>query len=138
MNVIDQAKRVLESLSPGEWAISGGAAWILVVDFIIGSEITQDYFTGVSLIVAPLALALLAAVFMRYSGEQSASNSLYPSTANAAGVGIIVFAALDLLNGLVNEFSSSGEFYEITLYIAAAAILVGMMQTRQGQVVTDL
>lgn len=132
MNELDQAKRALNHLSSGEWAIFGGAAWILVVDFIIGNRITQDYFSSVSLIVAPLALGVLAALFVKHGGQQSPSNSLYPSTLNAASVGIVVFAALDLLNGIVNEFSSSGEFYEITLYIAAATILAGMMMMRQS------
>lgn len=132
MSAADQIKRVFDNLSQGEWAVSIGAAWILIVDFVIGNRITQDYFVSVTLIVAPLSLALLVAVFVKHGGNHSPANSLYPSTVNAAGIGIVVFSALDLLNGLANEFSSSGEFYEITLYVASAAILLGLVQMRQS------
>lgn len=133
MDVNEQTQRIVKALAPGEWLAGAGAAWILVVDFVIGNRISEDYFATVLIIVAPLSLALLAAVVVKHGGNESVWNSLYPATLNAAGVGIIVFAALDLLNGLVNEFSSSGEFYEITLYIAAAAVLVGMVQLSRSQ-----
>ena len=131
MDANEQAQRILNGLTPGEWLVAAGAAWILVVDYLIGVTITEDYWSGILLIAAPLSLALLAAVLVKHSGNESAWNHLYPATVNAAGVGIVVFVVLDLLNGIANDFSSSGEFYEITLYIAAAVILGGMIQMRQ-------
>lgn len=42
-----------------------------------------------------------------------------------------MLAVLDLLNGLFNQFGSSGRFYEITFYLAAAAIGAGAWMVRQ-------
>ena len=112
--------------------ISIGAAWILIVDFFIGNRIQEEYFATVILVAAPLSLAILLAVWAQAANNGSSWNSLYPGSVMAAGIGIVVFTVMDLINGIANEFSQSGEFYEITLYIAAAVILFGMVQIRQS------
>lgn len=121
---------LIAKISVGEWILCAGAAWILLVDFTVGNRLQEEYFASVLLIVAPLSLFTLMAVYANASGS-SPFNGLYPGTVNAAGIGIVVFAALDLLNGLANEFSDSGEFYEITFYLAAVAVLGGLIQMRQ-------
>jgi len=125
------SNEVFNNLSTAEWIISAGAAWILVVVYLIGNRIQYEYFASVLVLVAPLSLAVLLAVFVRNGGNESAWNKLYPGTVNLAGVVIVAFVALDLLNGLANDFSDSGEFYEITLYIAAAVMAGGLFQLRQ-------
>ena len=125
-----QPGEVLNNLTPAEWIITAGAAWILFVDFFIGNRIQEEYFATVLIVAAPLSLVLLLAVIVR-NGAESAWNGLYPGTVNAAGIVIIVFTVMDLFNGLTNEFSQSGEFYEITFYIAVAVIAVGLFQLRQ-------
>ncbi len=126
-----QPGEVFNNLSTAEWMIAAGSAWILVVVYLIGNRIQYEYFASVQLIAAPLSLAVLLAVFVRNAGNESAWNKLYPGTVNLAGVVIVAFVAMDLLNGLANDFSESGEFYEITLYIAAAVMAVGLFQLRQ-------
>lgn len=125
------ASEVFNKLSTAEWIISAGAAWILVVVYFIGNRIQYEYFSSVQVIVAPLSLAVLLAIFVRHGGNESAWTKLYPGTVNLAGVVIVAFAVMDLFNGLANDFSESGEFYEITLYVAAAVIGGGLFQLRQ-------
>jgi len=122
---------VFKELSTAEWMISAGAAWILVVVFFIGNRIQYEYFASVQTIVAPLSLVVLLAIFGRHGGGESAWNKLYPGTVNLAGLVIVAFVVMDLFNGLANDFSDSGEFYEITLYVAAAVIGGGLFQLRQ-------
>lgn len=118
---------MLANLKPNEMLIAAGAAWILVVVYVLGDRLTEDYGAGVLLIVAPMAAALLFAVGAKHGGRESAWNSLYPASINALGSLIVLFLALDILNGLSDDFSSSGEFYEITMYVAGAAILGGVV-----------
>jgi hypothetical protein len=132
MNSENQMQDIFQRLTTGEWLVTAGAAWIFIVDYIIGNRITQDHFVSVQTIIAPLSLLVLLAVWVKHGGKESVWNTLYPATLNAAGVLIVVFVALDLLNGLANEFSSSGEFYEITLYIAGAVILGGLVSSAQS------
>jgi hypothetical protein len=122
---------LLNSLSPGEWAVSAGALWILVVNYLVGYTIQEEYGTWLTQFTAPLSIAILLAVFVKNNGKTSAWNGLYPGTVFAAGIGIVFFTAADLLNGLVNDFSQSGEFYEITAYLAAAAVAFGIWSIQQ-------
>ncbi len=131
-----QPGEVFNNLSTGEWIIAAGAAWILFVDFFIGNRIQEEYFATVLIVSAPVSLVMLMAVIVRNGGTESAWNGLYPGTVNAAGIVIITFTVMELFNGLTNEFSQSGEFYEITSYIAAVVIAVGLFQLRQ-QTTTD-
>ena len=63
--------------------------------------------------------------------DKGGLGSLYPWIAVTATWGIVVFAALDLLNGLVDEFV--GSFYETTLYLSAAAGGAGAYLHGQGK-----
>lgn len=121
---------LLNNLSPGEWAVSAGALWILVVDFLVGYTIQEEYGTWLTQFTAPLSLAILVAVVVKNSGKTSTWNGLYPGTVLLAGLGIVVFTAADLLNGLANDFSDSAEFYELTAYVAAGAVAFGMWSIR--------
>jgi hypothetical protein len=121
---------VLSNLSTAEMLIGGGAAWIFVVDYLIGSRIAWDY--GASTTASMLSLAILAAIWFYPRGGDAAWKSMYGTVLLVAGWGVVVLAGLDLVNGLINDnfSSSSGRFYEVTYYIAAAVIGMGAIQMR--------
>jgi phosphatidylglycerophosphate synthase len=81
--------------------------------------------------VSTLALPVLVAIFFSKRGGDAAWKSLYPTVAVDAGWGIVVLAVLDLVDGIVKNSSRSGEFYEITFYIASAIIAAGAYQLSQ-------
>ena len=110
--------------------MSGAAAWIFVVVFVIGNRLATDYSTSVAVIGALLSLIVLASTYAAKM-DKGGLGSLYPWIAVMATWGIVVFAALDLLNGLVDEFV--GSFYETTLYLAAAAGGAGAYLHGQGK-----
>lgn len=124
---------LMKKLSVAEWTIGGGAAWLLVVCFLFGNRIQSEYFATIGTIDALLSIGILLAIYAKHSGGESAWNGLYPGSLNAAGVALVTMTVFDLINGLANDFSQSGEFYEVTLYIAATAVASGLFLLRQEQ-----
>lgn len=124
---------MIGNLSTGEMLLGFGAAWLFFINYVIGNRLASDYGVSVLVTVSTLALAVLAAIFFSKRGGDAAWKSLYPTVAVAAGWGIVVLAVLDLVDGIVNNFSRSGEFYEITFYIASAVIAAGAYQLSQGK-----
>lgn len=128
------ASGMMGKMTAGEMLMAAGAAWIFVVIFVIGRTLTEDYrSTSLARWVAMLSLVVLVSMYFAKSDGDSDWDSRYPWVATTAVWGILVLAVLDLLNGVVNEFSSSGQFYEITLYIAAAIAAAGAYQASQGK-----
>ena len=123
---------MMAKMSTGEMLMNVGAAWIFVVAYVIGNRIASDYGSNMLVTISFLALVVLTTTYLSKSGKVGGLGSIYPWAATAATWGILVFAALDLLNGLANSFSSSGEFYEITIYIAAAIGAAGAYMQGQG------
>lgn len=125
------ASGALGNLSTAEMLIGGGAAWIFVVDFVIGDIIAEDYFVWTA--AAMLSLGILAAIWFNGRGGDAPWKSLYGTILSVAAWGVIVLAALDLFNGLINDFSGSdARFYEVTWYIAAGVMAIGTIQNRQA------
>lgn len=121
---------LISKLSLSELLIGGGAAWIFVVVFIVGNRLTADYSTSVAVIGALLSLIVLGSAYAAKM-DKGGLGTLYPWIAVTATWGIVVFVALDVLNGLTNEFV--GSFYEATVYLAAAAGGVGAYLHGQGK-----
>jgi hypothetical protein len=120
--------------STGEMILAGSATWIFLVVYVLGNRITDDY--GNSAVAVPsamAALAIAAGVFFYNRGGSGSWRSLYPWLVVVLAWGIVVLAALDLLDSIINDFSSSGEFFEITYYIAAAGLAVGAWQVGQAE-----
>ncbi|MCP3975774.1 MAG: hypothetical protein GY720_14915 [bacterium] len=124
---------LMKQFSAAEWTIGGGAAWLLVVCFLVGNRIQYEYFATIVTIDALLSIGILLAIYAKHSGGESAWNGLYPGSLNAAGTALVTMTVLDMINGLANDFSQSGEFYELTLYIAAAVVAFGLFLLRQEQ-----
>jgi len=117
-------------LSTGEMILALGAAWIFVVVFVIGNRFYEDYDTSVLVMVTPMVMAILAAMYLYHAGGDGSWRSLYPGLVVAVAWGVVILVALDLLNGFTNSFKT-GEFYETTLYIATVAMAVGAYQVGQ-------
>lgn len=132
MNAQEQLGQMVRSLKTNEWLLVAGAAWIFIVDYIIGNRIDYEYSSTALIIVAPLSAVLLLAVWAKHSSTDSAWSPLLPGLTTVAAILIVTFVGLDLLNGLFNDFTSHGEFYEITLYLAGAAVLAGLVLPQQS------
>jgi hypothetical protein len=120
---------LLGLLTTPELLMTGCAAWIFVVVFVVGDRITFDYSTSAGTLGAFLSLIVLATTYAGKMGK-GGLGSFYPWLARTAVWGIAVFAVLDLVNGVTNDFV--GNFYEVTLYIAAAAGAAGAYLQAQG------
>jgi hypothetical protein len=132
LNAQEQLGQMVRSLKTNEWLLVAGAAWIFVVDYIIGNRIDYEYSSTALIIVAPLSAVLLLAVWAKHGSTDSAWSPLLPGLTTVAAILIVTFVGLDLLNGLFNDFTSHGEFYEITLYLAGAAVLAGLVLPEQS------
>ncbi len=119
-------KGTLGGFSTGEMILGLSAAWIFLVVYVIGNRLADDYFnSSVAVPAAMVSLGIVAAIYFYNAGADAQWRSLYPWIALVAAWGIVVLAGLDLLDSIINGFSSSGEFYEITLYIAAGVMGIG-------------
>jgi hypothetical protein len=132
LNAQEQLGQMVRSLKTNEWLLVAGAAWIFIVDYIIGNRIDYEYSSTALIIVAPLSAVLLLAVWAKHGSTDSAWSPLLPGLTTVAAILIVTFVGLDLLNGLFNDFTSHGEFYEITLYLAGAAVLAGLVLPEQS------
>jgi hypothetical protein len=124
-------KNVFDSLTNGEKVLGVAAAWLFLINYVLGNRITDDYYGTVVVWVSMLALGILTAIYFYHFGKDAAWHALYPWMARVAAWGIVVLAVLDLLNGILHEFSTSGRFYEITFYIAAAVMGAALYLMRQ-------
>lgn len=118
----DTTSGILGKLTTAELLMTGAAAWIFLIVYVTGDRITFDYSTSAGTLGALLSLVALATTFSAKM-EKGGLGAHYPWLARTAIWGIAVFAVLDLINGLANDFV--GSFYETTLYIAAAAGAAG-------------
>lgn len=127
------ASGMMGKMSTGEMLMGLGAAWIFIVDYVIGNRIADEYYVSVIVVASTLALIVLASIYFSKADGDSGWKSRYPWVATTAVWGILVLAVLDLLNGLINEFSSGSDaFYEITFYLAAAIAAFGAYQVKSG------
>ena len=98
MKAQEQLGQMVRSLKTNEWLLVAGAAWIFIVNYIIGKQLDYEYASSGLIIVAPLSAVLLLAVWAKHGGKDSGWNALYPGIINAAAMLIVTFVALDLLN----------------------------------------
>ena len=124
------ASGMMGKLSTGEMLLGIGAAWIFLVVYVIGDRISSDYGGAVLDVLAVLCLIVLASMYFSKADGDSGWKAHYPWVAVTAAWGVVILAALDLLHSVANDFTSSGEFYEITLYIAAAVVALGAYQLK--------
>ena len=124
-------KNVFDAHTNGEKVLGSAAAWLFIIDYVIGNRLTDSWLGSVAVWVAMLSFFIVVAMYLHHFGRDAIWHPFYPTLIQAAAWGIVVLAVLDLLNGLFNQFGSSGRFYEITFYLAAAAIGTGAWMVRQ-------
>lgn len=127
----ESAKNTMNQLSSGERLIAIGALLILVIDWLIGTLILDDY--GLSNISVLIPIGLLAAMYFYYSGAESSWHALYGTIIRVgawAMVIIAVYAAIDDTLITSNRFSGATMFYELVFYAAGVLFAVGAWQLR--------
>ena len=129
------ASGMMGKMSTGELLMGLGAAWIFLVDYVIGNRLADDYYGSVALMVAMLALIVLVSMYFSKADGDSGWKAHYPWVATTVVWGILTLAVLDVLNGLINDnfYSGSAAFYEITFYVAAAVAAFGAYQVKSGK-----
>lgn len=116
----------LGAFSMGELIMGISAVWIFLVVYVVGNRLADDYGnSSVSVPAAMASLGIAVAIYFYNKEGEGTWRTLYPWIVLVAAWGVVILLALDLLDGIINDFSSSGEFYEITAYIAAAGLAAG-------------
>lgn len=124
-------KNVFDTLTNGEKVLGAAAAWLFIINYVIGDRLTESWRSSVSVWVAMLALVIMVAMYLHHFGRDAIWHPFYPTVVRAAAWGIVVLAVLDLLNGVFNDFGTSGRIYWVTFYIASATIGAGAYMMRQ-------
>ena len=122
-------KNIFDTLTTGE-KVLGGAAWLFIISYVIGNRLVEDWVGSVVVWVAMLSLLIMVAMYLHHFGSDAIWHPFYPTIVRAAAWGIVVLAALDLVNSIFNEFGSS-LFFWITFYVASGAIGAGAYLMRQ-------
>ncbi len=123
-------KNVFDTLTNGEKVLGAAAAWLFIINYVIGNRLIEDWVGSVSVWIAMLSLLILVAMYLHHFGSDAIWHPFYPTLAQAAAWGIVVLAFLDLANGVFNDFGSSWFFWG-AFYIASAAVGVGAYLMRQ-------
>jgi hypothetical protein len=127
---MDSAKNMMGQLSNGERLIALGALLILVVDWLIGTLILDDY--GLSNISVLIPIGLLAAMYFHYNGSKS-EHSHYGTIVRVGSWAMAIIAVYALIDDTIitsNRYAGATMFYELVFYAAGALFAVGAWQMR--------
>lgn len=124
-------KNIFDTLTTGEKALGAAAAWLFIINYVVGNRLTESWQGSIVVWVSMLALGIVVAMYLHHFGREAIWHPYYPTLTRVAAWGIVVLGVLDLLSAIFNNFPPSGRFYWITFYLATAAIGTGAYLMRQ-------
>ncbi len=122
----EAAKEMANQLSGPERLIAIGALLVLVVDWVIGTLLLDDY--GLSHLSVVVPIGLLAAMYRYYSGSSDAPwYPLYGTIVKVGAWAMAIIAVYDFIDDTLitsRRYSGSTLFFALVFY--AAGVLFGM------------
>lgn len=127
----EAVRNVSNQLTGGERLIAGAVLLILVVDWLLGVLILDDYGLAKSEVLIPFGL--LAAMYFYYSGKDAPWHPLYGTIVKVGAWAIAIMAFYDFVDDTLIEsvrYSGARLFYELVFYAAGVLAAVGAWQLR--------
>ena len=127
----ESAQKMVSQLSSGERLIAIGALLILVICWLIGTLLLDDY--GLSNISVLIPIGVLAAMYFYYSGSESPWYPLYGTIVKVGAWAMAIIALYALIDDTLitsNRFSGATLFYELVFYAAGVLFAIGAWQLR--------
>jgi hypothetical protein len=127
----ESAKNMMGQLSSGERLIAIGALLILVICWLIGTLLLDDY--GLSNISVLIPIGVIAAMYFYYNGPTSAWHSLYGTIVKVGSWAMAIIALYALLDDTLitsNRYEGATLFYELVFITAGVLFGIGAWQMR--------
>ncbi len=127
----ESAKKIVNQLTGGERLIAIGALLILVINWLIGTLILDDW--GVAYIGVLIPIGILAAMYFYYSGPEASWHPLYGTIVKVGAWAIAIVAVYDLIDDTLitsSRYTGTGLFYELVFYAAGILSGIGAWQLR--------
>jgi hypothetical protein len=124
-------QNTINQLSSGERLIAIGALLILVVDWLVGTLILDEY--GLSNITVLIPIGILAAMYFYYSGTESPWHHLYGTIVKVGAWAMVIITVYALIDDTLitsNRYSGATLFFELVFYAAGIFFAVGAWQLR--------
>jgi hypothetical protein len=125
------AKNVSSQLTSGERLVAIGALLVLVVCWVLGTLILDEY--GLSNTSVLIPIGVLAAMYFYYSGKKAAWHALYGTVVKVGAWAMAIIAFYALIDDTIitsNRYSGATLLFELTFYVAGALFAVGAWQLR--------
>lgn len=130
-HTVEAIQEVRSKLSGSERLIALGALIVLVVDWVLGTLILDEY--GLSNISVLIPVAILAAMYFYYTGSQAPWHPLYGTIVKAGAWALAIIAVYGLIDDTIitsSRFSGLTMLFEVLLYVSGALCAVGAWQMR--------
>jgi len=127
----ESAQKVVNQLSSGERLVAIGALLILVICWLIGTLLLDDY--GLSNISVLIPIGVLAAMYFYYNGSTAAWHSLYGTIVKVGSWAMAIIALYALIDDTLitsNRFDGATLFYELVFIAAGVLFGIGAWQLR--------
>jgi hypothetical protein len=125
------AQNMMSQLSSGERLIAIGALLILVICWLIGTLLLDDY--GLSNISVLIPIGVLAAMYFYYNGSTAAWHSLYGTIVKVGSWAMAIIALYALIDDTLitsNRYDGATLFYELVFIAAGVLFGIGAWQLR--------
>lgn len=127
----ESAKKTVGQLSSGERLIAIGALLILVVDWLLGTLILDEY--GLSNISVLIPIGILVTMFFYYSGREASWHPLYGTIIKVGAWAMVIIAVYALIDETLitsSRYSGATLFFELVFYAAGILFGIGAWQMR--------
>lgn len=128
---LEAVKNVSNQLTGAERLIAGGSLLILVVDWLLGTLLFDDYGLANTSVLIPVGL--LAAMYLYYSGSERVWHPFYGTLLRTGAWAMVIIGIYDFVDDTLitsNRFDGATLFYELVFYAAAVMFAMGAWQLR--------
>ena len=127
----EAVKNVSDQLTGGERLIAIGALLILILPWLLGTLILDEYGLSNSSVLIPVGL--LAAMYLYYTAAEAPWHPLYGTIVKAGAWSIAIIAVYDIVDDTLitgNRFNGWTLFFALVFYVAGALCAVGAWQLK--------